>query len=108
MKTYQQISAIISLLLSFCANASNCDLSRFRWDCDLPIQPTPRASAVSLVYCDKSYGYLTPAQFDQLTRYYRRSVNMILTVDGEFIDAPCVPARKYPTEYEVFGRSSFK
>ncbi|STX27823.1 Uncharacterised protein [Legionella beliardensis] len=80
----------IPLQLAF----ANCDLTRFRWECDIPISAKPTRWATSLVYCGSSYGYVTPANFDILSRYHRRSINMVLKINDEFVDAPCIPVRR--------------
>lgn len=83
--------ALLTCVLPFAVYA-NCDLNRFGWDCDLPVKVNPTTPTHSLVYCGTSYGYLSPAQYDQLTRYQRANVNMVLAVNDEHIDNPCVGA----------------
>lgn len=75
---------------------ANCDITHFRWDCDIPMHIKPTRAAQSLVYCENLRGYLTQAQFNQLTAYHRRSINMVLKVNGEYFNGPCIPAKKDP------------
>jgi hypothetical protein len=85
------LALVVLLLLSNLVFA-NCDLTRFRWDCDLAIKPHRTGSAHSLVYCGNSFGYLNRAQYDVLARYQRANVNMVLKINDEYIDSPCIPA----------------
>jgi hypothetical protein len=93
MKRWGLIIVLLALPLTALAN---CDLTRFHWECDMAFHPKPTRYAQSLVYCGNTYGYVTREQFDILTNYNRADVNMILTVNGEYVDSPCIPARRSP------------
>ena len=84
------------LAIVFCSVShpafSSCDLTRYHWDCDIPLHIKPTKSAHSLVRCGSTYGYITEAQYDQLAHYHRENVNMSVSINDEFADGPCVPS----------------
>jgi len=98
MKKYGLILLFIVLPIN-CLSAKNCDLTRFKWDCDIPMKVTPSRTDQSLVYCGSLRGYITPSDFQILNSYYRRDVNMVLKVNGEYVDSPCQPVRRYESTY---------
>lgn len=94
MKKIMYFIAVLAME-PFCPVYADCDLTRFRWDCELPIKPKRSTSIHSLVYCGNAYGYITQQQYEILSRYHRRSVNMVLKINGEYIDSPCIPHERF-------------
>lgn len=72
---------------------SRCDLTQYHWDCALPIKKDkPTRARHALIYCGNTPFYVSQAQYAQIARYQRADVNMVLTVNGHYIDSPCVPS----------------
>jgi hypothetical protein len=95
MKRLGAIMLFTVLPVSLAVAMVNCDLNHFRWDCELPFKTRPSHTTQSMVYCGNIKGYLTPAQYETLVRYYRRNINMVLKVNDEYVNSPCVPMRQY-------------
>ena len=91
MKRFRFLMIVFSLQAFQLAHA-NCDITRFRWDCEQSVTIKPKSYATSLIHCGHVSMYLTKAQYDTLARYQRVNVNMSIMVDGEYLDGPCVPA----------------
>ncbi len=89
MKKAGWLAALIFIpLLAF----ANCDLSSFRWACDIHAHVKPTHHAHSLVYCGNTPFYISKRDYLILVHYQRANVNMTLTANDEYIDSPCIPA----------------
>ena len=81
---------LLTCILPFGYAYANCDTSTFRWECDVPVKVVATQNASSLVHCGGSVGYVTPHEYDQIARNKRASINMVLKINDEYIDSPCV------------------
>ena len=83
----------LSWILAVGAANAVCDPTRFSHNCQIPFisKHDPR---LSRVYCGDRLGHITREQYEILRRYQRADVNMILTINGEYVDSPCIPAGK--------------
>lgn len=91
MKKYRLGVLLLAAPISI-ALATNCDLTKFRWPCEMPVQPKPLRSALSVIDCDGTNVYVTKAEYEEIMRYQRASVFLSMKVNGEWISSPCVPA----------------
>lgn len=87
------VATFLLLIFPLIAKA-NCNLTNFRWEYDVPAKLKPVRAGASLVYCGNIPLYVSQTQLIQVLRYQRASVNMVLKVNGEYIDSPCVPAHR--------------
>ena len=87
-------TALITIILSLTIQPAFalCDLTHFRWDCELTLHTKPTQAAPSLVQCGRVYGYVSRAQYDDLVRFQRANVDMNLIVNDDYVDGPCIPA----------------
>ena len=86
--------ALVLSLLPLGLACANCDLSGFRWDCDLPVNVQQQSNAHSLIYCGKFFGYVSQEEYNTIKRYQRANVNMVVTINGEYVDSPCIAAER--------------
>jgi hypothetical protein len=88
--------ALLSFSLLFSATLfakEICDLSAFKWDCDLKAKVMPKKHYKNLVYCGDTLVAISNNSRNTLGEYNHANVNMVLTVNGEYVDSPC---NKYP------------
>lgn len=84
---------IISFVMTLEGLYANCDPTRFADHCEMPFI-TQHNPQLARVYCGDRLGHITRQQYEILRRYQRANVNMILTLNGEYIDSPCIPGGK--------------
>ena len=90
----KQTCLVFALFALPIAAFANCDLTRYHWGCDMPLNVRHAPQAAASVYCGNTLIYVTRAQYETMVRYQRADVNMILTVNGEYVDSPCIPNRR--------------
>lgn len=91
MKKYRLGVLLLAAPISI-SLATNCDLTKFRWSCEMPVQPKPLRSALSAIDCDGTNVYVTKSEYEEISRYQRAGVFLSMKVNGEWISSPCVPA----------------
>ena len=83
---------LLCLAIPIQASFAFCDITEFRWECDLLATKKPSDGQLSLIYCNKTPLYVQPSQYEMIKRYQRADINMVLRVNDEFVTGPCVPA----------------
>ena len=86
---------VLALLPLQCAYAQ-CTLKEFRWECDLPVHVKKHKHPPSSFTCGPAHGFISERDYLRLVEYQRANINMVLDIDHEYIDSPCIPEhRKY-------------
>lgn len=83
---------MLGLLMPLQASFAYCDITEFRWECDLLSTRMPANDKISLVYCNDTPVYVNQSQYEVIRRYQRADINMVLRVNDEFVTGPCIPA----------------
>lgn len=91
----KKLGLSLFFIFSFNLCFADCDPTRFRWGCDLIVKARPSKAFPALVYCGNYFGYVSKHHYDVLSRYERDNINMVLKINGEYVDSPCVPAGRY-------------
>ena len=89
---FKLVIVILSLFIHIQACFAYCDITEFRWECDLLTSRKPVKDKISLVYCNDTPVYVNQAQYEIIKRYQRADINMVLRVNDEFVTGPCIPA----------------
>ena len=82
---------VLLLVAPISAVIANCDLTEFRWLCELPIQAKDSHRTPSVIDCGGTKVFVTRSQYEEIMRYQRARVIMTLKVNGEYITSPCIP-----------------
>lgn len=89
--------SMLTFLIAFIVpqfSQANCDLTRFRWDCEAFVHTKPKSYATSLVQCGHVFVYVTKAQYETIARYQRANLDMHMMINNEYIDGSCIPIGK--------------
>lgn len=87
---------VLLLSVPLAALPVNCDLTTFRWQCEIPVRECPSCGKHSILDCNGSNVYVTREEYEQIMRYQRASVFFSLKVNGEWITGPCFPNQYSP------------
>lgn len=83
---------LLSMFVATVAIAQECDLSQFRWECELPVgKPHPTRYRQSAVSCGGIVMFVTPWQYEEIVHNRALDINMVLKVNDEYFTGPCVP-----------------
>lgn len=80
----------VLIFISKTSLANNCDITKFRWECDLILhQQISNHSSTHLIHCGNTRVYITNVQQQLLNRFLNANINMILKIDNQYGDSPC-------------------
>jgi len=85
----KKLLLLCAILFPLYGYANNCNLHDFKWECDLSVKAKRTKSHPHIIYCGDTYVYLSNRSKRVFDRYINANVNMVLKVDGQYIDSPC-------------------
>ncbi len=89
------IKAILLLIgiFTYSISFASCDLTKFRWGCDIYPKIKSKHRGDALIYCGSTRLYVSREQFNLIRHYQSAGVHMSIKVNDIYYDGPCVAAR---------------
>lgn len=72
---------------------AGCDLTKFRWGCNIYPKIKNNRSHDALIYCGSTRLYVSREQFNLIRHYQSAGVHMSIKVNDVYYDGPCVADR---------------